>query len=266
MPLSCTTRANQIVDIGGWYLSDSWTNLLKYQIPAGITLGPGQYAVFDESDFNPTPANPRPNDFALNGSSGDDVWLVVADEAGNVISFVDDVHFGASRTGESFQRTSVNRLAPSLVVTLGAANSPPRVGPIVFSELHYNPGSIAAAAQLLEPNLSVDDLEFLEIHNPTTIDVDLTHWLISGGISYEFAAGTSLTAGESLVIVPFDPTSAGNAGRLAAFRVHHALDESIRLVGGYSGALSNRGEPVQVAPSRRAATGSTGYDSAVAGR
>ena len=40
------------VDIGGWYLSDSAADLLKYRIPSGTTIGPGAYLVFDEDDFN----------------------------------------------------------------------------------------------------------------------------------------------------------------------------------------------------------------------
>ena len=42
------------VDIGGWLLSDSRLSYQKYRIPAGTVLGPDQYVVFTEEQFNIT--------------------------------------------------------------------------------------------------------------------------------------------------------------------------------------------------------------------
>ena len=39
-------------------------------------IGAYGYAVFDESHFNPTPETPGPDDFALSGVYGGDVWLL----------------------------------------------------------------------------------------------------------------------------------------------------------------------------------------------
>ena len=71
----------QVVDIGGWYLSDSANNLSKYEFPTGTTIPGNGYLVVDERSFNPTPQNPAPNHFALSGTNGDDVWLVVGEMA-----------------------------------------------------------------------------------------------------------------------------------------------------------------------------------------
>src|SRR5205814_6125823 len=38
------------IDISGWYLSDSASNLLKYRLPAGSCVPAGQYLVPNESD------------------------------------------------------------------------------------------------------------------------------------------------------------------------------------------------------------------------
>ncbi len=165
---------NEMITIGGWYLSDAGSNLLKYQIPAGTELAAGEYIVFDESHFNPNPDNPGPNDFALNGAHGDDVWLVTSDGNSNVASFVDDVHFQAALVGESFGLDGNGRLVPMSETTLGAENSAPRVGPLVISEVNYNPGFPTAAAQALDQHVGGGDLEYVEIHNPTGSDVDLT--------------------------------------------------------------------------------------------
>ncbi len=241
-----TTGAS--VDIGGWLLSDAGGNLQKYAIPAGTTLAADAYIVFDESHFNPTPLNPGPNDFALSGANGDDVYLVIPDGSGGVTSFVDNVHFGASANGESFGRVpnGAGRLTPTAQLTLGSENSQPRVGPLVISEVNYNPGMPSAAAIAADPNVTSDDLEFVEVHNPTVAAVDLTNWRIRGGVDFDFDDGTQIDAGETLVILSFDPADPLNASRLDALRAHYGLAEDAALWGGYNGQLSNSGERVQL--------------------
>ena len=49
-------------------------NFQKFVIPDGTILTAGGYAVFDETDFNPT-AGASPNDFALDGAHGDTLWV-----------------------------------------------------------------------------------------------------------------------------------------------------------------------------------------------
>ena len=234
------------IDMSGWFLSDAGSNLLKYQIPDGTLLGPGEFIVFDEDDFNPTPLTPGPADFALSGTSGDDVWLVIPDSAGGVGSFVDDVHFDASANGESFGRLPNGDLAPQSRETIGCSNSAPRTGPIVLSELQYNPRQPSTTALAIWPDLDVNDLEYLEIHNPTTADVSLDDWRIRGGVDLDFDAGLMLPAGETLLVVTFDPVDPDNADRLAAFRTHYGIDNQVAVTGGFAGQLSNAGERVQL--------------------
>ena len=211
-------------------------------------LAPGAYRVFDESDFNPNPLNQGPDDFALSGASGDVVWLVIPDGNGTVQSFVDDLHFGASPNGESFGRVpdGSGRIAPMIINTLGSSNSAPRVGPAVISEMNYNPGVPSAAALDIDPNLTADDLEFVEVYNPTGGAIELANWRLAAGVDFDFASGTTLAAGETLLVVSFNPTRVDNANRLAAFRAHYGLDAGVRLVGGYGGQLSDNGEIIQL--------------------
>lgn len=238
---------SQSVDISGWYLSDSANNFLKFRIPDGTVLPAGGYVVFDESDFNPNPLNPSPNHFALSSARGDDVWLVVADGDQPVL-FSDDVHFGATPNGESLGRTpnGLGDLVPMSERTLGSTNAEPRVGPVVISEIHYRPGSPSLNALLLDPEITSDDLEFVEVFNPAGVAVDLTEWRMRGGVDYDFDPGSQVPAGGALVVISFDPTKPENTNRLAAFRAHYQLDESVTLVGGYSGHLNDLGESVRI--------------------
>ncbi len=234
------------IDISGWFLSDAADALWKFQIPAGTVLDPKQYVLFDETDFNPTQATPAPNHFALS-SRGDDVWLTVPNGQEGEATFVDEVHFGATLLGEAAGRlpNGVGPLAPLDRLTLGCGNGAPRVGPLIVSELNYNPGEPSLAALAIDPNLVEDDLEFVEIHNPTGAPVVLTDWRIAGGVEFRVEAGVAIAPGETIVVLSFDPQAAGNASRGAAFRAHYGLDGSIRLLGGFADQLSDRGEVVR---------------------
>ncbi|MCA9259427.1 MAG: lamin tail domain-containing protein, partial [Planctomycetales bacterium] len=230
---------NQPIDIGGWYLSDSASNLLKFRIPDGVVLSPSGYAVFDEDEFNPTPNNPGANHFALNGAEGDQVWLVRADAARTtVVEFVDQVEFGATANGESAGRfpDGARRLTPLLRPTLAAANALPRVGPVVLSEINYHPADPSPAALAIDAALTDNDLEFVEVTNASDDAVDLTAWRLDGEASFDFPPEL-LGVGETLVIVSFDPQT--NAARLAAFRAHYGITDETRLVGPFVGTLNN---------------------------
>ena len=177
------------VDISGWFLSDSDDDLLKFPIPNRAPLEPGKWVVFDESDFNAS-AGIAPGDFALNGTFGEDVWLVMADASGNILSFIDEVHFPPSLVHESLGRhpNGSRELIPNQNITLGSANSSPRVGPVVISEVMYNPA---------DPDDGSDpqQLEFVELYNPTSASVDLGNWELNG-IGWTFPGGTRIGPGE----------------------------------------------------------------------
>ncbi|MEE8452232.1 MAG: CotH kinase family protein [Thermoguttaceae bacterium] len=116
------------INIGGWYLSDSNNNYAKYRIPDGTMLFNGGYLVFDEEDFNPSggvDSELHPNDFALSGAHGDDVWLMKATVDGKLTHFVDHVEFPAARLDESFGRwpNAEGRLYPMTEKTLDGDNA-----------------------------------------------------------------------------------------------------------------------------------------------
>jgi len=230
----------QAIDIGGWYLTDSSDEARKFKIPTGTIIPAGGYLVFDEGDFNPTPQNPLPNHFGLSAAHGDDVYIIAADAAGNPTRFIDHVEFGAIKNGETWGRwpNATGDMAPMISRTLGGANSGPRVGPVVISEIMYNP----PAAGGLQPA----DLEYVEIYNPTSAEVDLTRWTIGAGLDYAFPAGTKLPAGQTLVVVRFDPTLPENATLLAGFRAAYGIDANVKLVGGFLGSLDNGGETLRL--------------------
>ena len=225
------------IDISGWWLSDDADNLFKYEIPPQ-TIPAGGYVFFDENDFNPHPLNPGLNDFTLDSVLGGQVWLIDPDLTNTAPeSIVDHVVFGATRLGETLGRwpDNVGRLHPMTSNTIGGPNSRPRIGPIVISEIMYNPPDPGTG---VEPGM----LEFVEIYNPTSRSIDLTHWEIDG-IGFQFYPDTSIDAGQTLVVVPFDPVS--NVTAIASFETVYRVGMNTNgsaYLGPYSGQLSGAGE------------------------
>ena len=105
---------------------------------------------------------------------------------------------------------------------------------------------------MIFPGLVEDDLEYIEIFNPTDDDQPLDNWRIRGGVDFDFAPGTMLRSRRAMVILPFDPDERDdqgqpiNLGRANAFRSHYSLHPSIRPIGGYQGRLDSGGERVQL--------------------
>ena len=225
------------IDLSGWYLSDSNDSYQKFRIPAFTVIPAGGYLIVHESLFGPGPTG-----FGLNGAEGDDVYLVQADPTtGKLLNFIDHVEFAAAANGESFGRwpNATGGLYPMATRTFGAANSGPRIGPVIISELMYNPQS------------GNDDLEYVELTNITDVSIDLTGWKFDAGLDFTFGAIT-LPADGSLVVLRFDPDHPANAAKLAAFRAAYpSLPQNALLVGGYAGVLeggvlNNGGEIVRL--------------------
>ena len=71
-------------------------------------------------------------------------------------------------------------------------------------------------------------------------------WRIRGGIDFDFDPSTTIGAGETLVVLKFDPSDTENVNQLAAFRAHYGIDDQVTLLGGYRGLLDNRGDRIQL--------------------
>src|SRR6185369_11807372 len=69
------------------------------------------------------------------------------------------------------------------IATLVRADSP-----VVFNEIMYHP--LTNEAQL----------EWVELQNQMAVDMDISHWHLDGGISFDFPEGTVLRAGAYLVV------------------------------------------------------------------
>ena len=128
------------IDIGGWYLGNSPSSPLQYQLPANTILAAGEFRVLDARDFNPTPNSPGPLDFQLDVVHGDQLFLSTADGSGQVTRFEDSVRWGPGG-GTSWGRDPAQAGLFTVLgaATLGAGNAAAAFGPAVISELNFHP-------------------------------------------------------------------------------------------------------------------------------
>ncbi len=123
-------------DISGWYLTDDLSVPKKYLIPTTSPILTGGYATIDQALFGGT--------FLLNPLGGT-IYLSSADASHNLTGYSNGFNYEASATGTSFGKyvttTGDVQYPAQKSLTNGALNSGPQVGPVVISEIMYNPAA-----------------------------------------------------------------------------------------------------------------------------
>lgn len=232
------------INIGGWFLSDSDANPLKYRFAAGTTIpAHGYIVVYEDVNFGSLASDPgRLIPFALS-ENGEMVCLASAVDTNGVLTgYREKEDFGASETGVSFGRyykgsTDSFNFVPMDSDTPGSANAYPKVGPIVISEIMYNPDWPAGSSY------DNDQYEYVELRNTSAAAVTLYDyaqsepWKLTDGIDFTFPASPVVTipAGGRILVVK----------NLTAFNWRYPGLSAITY-GPYDGKLDNAGERVQL--------------------
>jgi hypothetical protein len=235
-----TTRT--AINIGGWFLSDSNSDPAKYEIADGTMIGAYDYIVFRQDQHFGNVSDPGCHEpFALS-ENGERLFLSSA-ENGVLTGYRDVEDFGASETGVSFGRyykdsTDNHNFVAMSRNTAGSANAYPKVGPIVISEIMYNPDWPAGGSY------ADDQYEYIELYNVSAQPVTLYRydkgdaWKFTDGIEFTFPDDTPVTipAGGHLLMVK-DPE---------AFSWRYPGVAAEKIFGSYDGRLSNAGEKLEL--------------------
>ena len=235
-------------DLSGWFLSDEARDpngdltpalLKKFKLPSGSSIPGGGHAAFYENAFNHLNALVP---FSLSPFGGR-AYLSSADSAGNLTGHIIALDFPATDPNTAYGRigTSVGvqnaRLAtPTFGVSTptdltdfrsggGAPNSPPLVGPVVLSEIMYNP---------LESGS-----EFVELYNLSGSVVEISGWDIDGIGGFAFPPGTFLPAGGFVLLVDTAKITP------SAFRSAYSVPASVDIFGTLFD-LGNAGESLRL--------------------
>ena len=228
----------------GWYLSDdgsSYTNLMKWAIPASTVIAAHGFASFDEvTGFH----NPTNIGFGLN-KGGEQVFLSYLPGTAQD-RIVDSIPFKGQENDWSLGRYPDG--GPYWHALTPRTRDLPNAAPssrLVISELHYHPPDIHSGTNILDNSLD----EFIEIQNATTGPLTLQNtngtWRLNGGVVFDFPTNLTVNAGSYLLVVNFDPST--NASQLAAFKsLYGIFDPSLVILGPYSGKLANNSDRVAI--------------------
>lgn len=93
--------------------------------------------------------------------------------------------------------------------------------PVLINEILYHP----------DPDNTGD--EYVELHNPGDIELDLSGWILDGGIDFLFPTGTKLAKKGYLIV-------ARDAAAARAF--YHATN----VLGNFAGRLNNIGDTIRL--------------------
>jgi hypothetical protein len=235
-----TTEA--AIDIGGWFISDGNDNLFKYEIAGETTIGPNGYLVlYEDLNFGNVSDPGTVESFALS-ENGERLYISSAQN--NVLTGYRNVEdFGASETGVSFgryykQSTGNYNFVAMDENTPGLANSYPKVGPIVISEIMYNPGWPDGGSY------TNDQYEYIELHNISSERVTLYDsetaepWKFTDGIDFTFDTNSPVTidAGGYILVVK----------KPEAFSWRYPAVPASIIYGPYDDNLSNAGESLEL--------------------
>lgn len=216
---------DQDIDISGWYLSDSNSDLKRYRIPDDTILQANGYILFTQSQHFGSA-------FGLS-ELGERIVLSSANAAGLLTGYRDAQDFGAAKKevafGQYVKSTGGNDFVAMKVATPGQPNSAPQFGPVVITEIMYAP--------------TVGGDEYIELYNASNTSTPLydafaSVWKFTEGVTYAFPAGTILQPYSFTLVVGIDP---------AAFRAKYNISAQVPIFGPFVGILDDAGESVALA-------------------
>ncbi len=226
------------VSLGGWFLSDSSSNLMKYEIAADISIPAGGYVVFYEDQHFGNSGDPGCRQAFALSENGEAVYLR-SGQAGVMTGYTVEEDFGASETGVAFGRYRKSTGAYNFVAmsenTPGGPNAYPKVGPVVISEIMYHPAGDGDA----------EYVELLNISGETIVLYDFATgepWKFQddGGIDLSILDSkghpVTMAAGERVLLVK----------NLAVFGAEFSATAGMQIIEWTSGSLSNGGERIQL--------------------
>ncbi|MBI9016272.1 MAG: lamin tail domain-containing protein [Phycisphaerae bacterium] len=225
---------DQPINISGWFLSDSETDLTKFEIAQGTVVNAHAYKVFTETAHFNKNSNPGAHTpFAL--SENGETVVLSSGLNGVVTAYSEKQDFGPSLKNVSIgtYTTSAGKIefVQLSTPTIASSNSSPKVGPIIISEIMYNSDKD-------------DDAEYIELKNISSSSVTLFDsevslpwkFIDSGGIDFSFPNNTTIPAGGAIIV----------AKDVAIFNSNYNTPTGTVVLGWVDGGLSNKGEKIKL--------------------
>ena len=212
----------QAVSLAHCTLTDTLALPDRYAFPPETLLQPGDFRVLSATQLG----------FAF-GEMGESVSLLQWSGT-NILWFLDTVDFPAAAPEEPFgtytRRDGAVDFTELSAATPGADNAPPRVGPVVITEILFAPAP--------------GEVEFLELTSLTNGPVPLFDpdyptnvWTLAGIGNFAFPPGTVLAPNAMVIVCATNPES---------FRAQYGLPAELPIFGPFDGGLDRNGEALKL--------------------
>lgn len=188
------------VDLSGMYLSDAFTNLTKWQFPAGTSLAAGQYLiVWADNEPGESISTELHASFRLAPATGGVALSRMQGSTPGVTDYVTYNLLGAGRSFGSYPDSQPQRRRILHYPTAGAPNNPASapVDVVINEWMAGNTVTIADPA-----DLDFDD--WIEIYNSGTTTVDLSGYTITDTLTnstkFTIPNGKTVAPGAYLIV------------------------------------------------------------------
>ena len=228
--LEIHNHGTQPVNIAGLYLTDDLDVPNQWQVPSDVTelttIPAGGYLLIwadDEALEGPLHAG-----FRLAAGGGEDIGLFDPDgqPIDTIMDFAgQDRNHSYGRYPDAASQWQVFGDSTQTTATPGRSNQQTgNENALMISEIMYHPYNT-------DHPLSEDNREeYIELFNSGDLPLDISGWRLTGGVEFEFPAGTTIDSQDYLVV----------AADTATFATVYGPAGSV--VGGWTGRLSNRGD------------------------
>jgi hypothetical protein len=231
-------------DVSGWWLTDEFQEPKKYRLPLGSLIPAQGFLILDKSQIE----SQGKAGFGLS-ILGESVYLFSGDSQGELTGWYHGFDFGPQELGASFGRwlTSDKRehLVPYAQPSLGIANLMPTPGPVILSEIMYQPPAAGGTSPWRDQFIELTDTT---IGNPAFALFDPADpaqtWQIRGDVEFDFPPGFRFSDSRRIVLAGFDPQ--WNNEALAGFRARYRLDHTVTILGPWHGELNPEGGVIQL--------------------
>jgi hypothetical protein len=218
------------MNLNGFFLSTNTANLLQWQFPAAITIGPGGFLLvwLDGRAGDSTSAEPHTS-FQVASRSGS---LFLASTNGGSTNVVDYLNFSLARANSTygaFPDGSATRRQEFFIPTPGASNNPasPPLNVLINEWMADNQSTIADPA-----DNDLDD--WFELYNPGSTPADLTGFYLGTTLlnrtKFQIPAGYVVPA-KGYLLVWADSESNQNSTNRPDLHVNFKLARSGEAIG-----------------------------------
>jgi hypothetical protein len=221
------------LNLAGFYLSDTYTNLAKWAFAANASITPGGLlVVWCDDQTNQTTANALHTNFRLSSGTG---RVALARALGGTNQIVDYLNYanlpsnwsyGDLPDGQPFYRNAMFAVTPNAT---NSSASPP-INVFINEWMADNLGTLADPADS-------DFEDWFEIYNPGTTNVDLGGYYLTDNLTNKFqyppipATGRYLVPPHGYLLVWADDATGQNNTNRADLHVNFKLDKDGEAVG-----------------------------------